>query len=1057
MTTTLTFSVVRPDDLLVARIEVENMALESGDAHQAGFFRRIPGTGPCQIAMYWPTQHILESSSDPNQPAPLPRAAIAAAPSLLVFQVPDDVQEIRATLADVLEALRRCRPDANLTALRVPYGLLLLPNGTARWHHRGGLVRSDGSTQWYPHGGVVLPEERWTELWQTRLGTEQGDPMVDDSPFPELRVDDSPLDSADQPPLSQPTPDQRGGIVERAQEQDSRPLIIDQRFLLSSLGASVGLHSDWAPNAATIQFWRHETSFGRDQHVEIVEAGFLFPFGHRASMTRVTNRVLRRLPNPGGTDPARLVAALETTVTIRVTEPLRTYSPELRTSYQHGGNEMPFRSVRLLTFTAEIDLVEDPTLIQVGGKPLGFSMIAEDPVGRAVHFTLPLFFIRQGDPDRPHDVATVMARYAGPTGVRTADLAGQAVALAPPPLDGSGKPGDTTVNVNRLTFDVQSAPELLPPFLPTFATANANIPPLDRLLAGARQVGGVDVTLHPSFLAHAFDQDSNPACVLLALPAVTVDPPATRSGGMSVPRQVIDGLSARLGPLARTADLVAPPGAAIARPTFNPGQVFGQLGDDVPRLLGSIKLTDILPTAPMDVDLGRLDQLRRDVLALGDGDLQRLVAGVTDEEVLRRLGDGHKVLPTNLSGAQIRPLLEGLSSEQLVGTIATLPEAELQRRLPGLPDAVARPLRELGTLLPMPVITSRPIYAPGVDPARPSEPPRAVATRLYWRTRVGAHEPLKPVGGEDFIPLTIDVRNTVARDGSAPTGRVEGRLERFVLEFFGIVAVRFTRLTFLAETGKKTDLSAEGVGVTFMGALSFMNELQQLLPADGFSDPPNLTVGPDGVVAGYTLGVPAVGVGIFALQNLNLSAQLDLSYIAPAAFRFALSRRDSPFLVTVSLFGGGGYFALEATSGEGVTLEAAIEFGGNFTVDLVVASGGIYLMAGIYFKTGPDPNPGRAGKRVLVLSAYVRAGGYVEVLGLITVSIEFYVELEYREEGGRNLLAGVARVTIGVRVLFFSTSVTVELKQEFAGSGADPTFDEVMTTTDWEQYCRSFA
>lgn len=578
---------------------------------------------------------------------------------------------------------------------------------------------------------------------------------------------------------------------------------------------------------------------------------------------------------------------------------------------------------------------------------------------------------------------------------------------------------------------------------------------LDRLLAGARQVGGVDVTLHPSFLTHAFDQDSNPASVLLALPAVTVDPPATRSGGMSVPRQVIDGLSARLGPVARTADLVAAPGAAIARPTFNPGHVFDELGDDIPRLLGSIKLTDILPTEPMDVDLSRLDQWRRDVLALGDGDLQRLIAGVTDEEVLRRLGDGHTALPVDLPGAQIRPLLEGLSAEQLVGTIATLPEAELQRRLPGLPDAAASPLRELGTLLPMPVITSRPIYAPGVDPARPSEPPRAVATRLYWRTRVRAHEPLKPVNGEDFIPLTIDVRNTVARDGSPPTARVEGRLERFVLEFFGIVAVRFTRLTFLAETGKKTDLSAEGVGVTFMGALSFVNELQQLLPADGFSDPPNLTVGPDGVVAGYTLSVPAVGVGVFALQNLHLSAQLDLSYTNPTAFRFALSRRDSPFLVTVSLFGGGGYFALEATSGEGITLEAVIEFGGHFTIDLVVASGGIYLMAGIYFKIGPDSE--REGKRKLVLNAYVRAGGYVEVLGLITVSIEFFVALDYREEGERNLLVGVARVTVGVRVLFFSTSVTLELKQEFAGSGADPTFDEVMTTDDWEQYCRSFA
>jgi hypothetical protein len=79
--TTLTFSVVRPDDLLIARIDIENMMLEPGDVHQAGFFRRIPDTGPCRIAVHLPTQHIFESSSGSDQPAPLPRAVIAAAPS----------------------------------------------------------------------------------------------------------------------------------------------------------------------------------------------------------------------------------------------------------------------------------------------------------------------------------------------------------------------------------------------------------------------------------------------------------------------------------------------------------------------------------------------------------------------------------------------------------------------------------------------------------------------------------------------------------------------------------------------------------------------------------------------------------------------------------------------------------------------------------------------------------------------------------------------------------------------------------------------------------------
>ena len=46
---------------------------------------------------------------------------------------------------------------------------------------------------------------------------------------------------------------------------------------------------------------------------------------------------------------------------------------------------------------------------------------------------------------------------------------------------------------------------------------------------------------------------------------------------------------------------------------------------------------------------------------------------------------------------------------------------------------------------------------------------------------------------------------------------------------------------------------------------------------------------------------------------------------------------------------------------------------------LVVASGGVHVMAGIYFKL--------AGK-IVELSGYLRVGGAVTVLGVITVTVE---------------------------------------------------------------------
>lgn len=67
-------------------------------------------------------------------------------------------------------------------------------------------------------------------------------------------------------------------------------------------------------------------------------------------------------------------------------------------------------------------------------------------------------------------------------------------------------------------------------------------------------------------------------------------------------------------------------------------------------------------------------------------------------------------------------------------------------------------------------------------------------------------------------------------------------------------------------------------------------------------------------------------------------------------------------------------------------VEAAIEFGGNLEVDAVVAKGGVYAMAGIYFQL-----KGSMAK----LNGYLRCRGYLNILGLVSISVEFRMELEY--------------------------------------------------------------
>ena len=126
-------------------------------------------------------------------------------------------------------------------------------------------------------------------------------------------------------------------------------------------------------------------------------------------------------------------------------------------------------------------------------------------------------------------------------------------------------------------------------------------------------------------------------------------------------------------------------------------------------------------------------------------------------------------------------------------------------------------------------------------------------------------------------------------------------------------------------------------------------------------------------------------------------------------------------------------------------------------------------MAGIYFKL----EGGEA-----TLTGYVRLGGHLSVLGLISISIEFYLGLTYQSAG--NKVWGQAKVTVSIKILFFSMSVSLTVERQFAGSsdhahyldgarlaqagGAPglvagdrpPTFADLMTGQDWRTYCRAF-
>ena len=333
-------------------------------------------------------------------------------------------------------------------------------------------------------------------------------------------------------------------------------------------------------------------------------------------------------------------------------------------------------------------------------------------------------------------------------------------------------------------------------------------------------------------------------------------------------------------------------------------------------------------------------------------------------------------------------------------------------------------------------------------------PTEVIETRYVWnasRQQLQSQPIFEPGANAKFrLESVIDT----PLDGKPPRFHVEGALEAFTIVLppgnDALIGAQFDHVRFKAGSNEKVDVSVKFDEIVFKGPLSFVNEIRKYIPLDGFVDPPYLDVNPSGVSAGFTHGIPTIGIGIFSLQNISLSAGFHLPFIGGAAgLRFAFCERDHPFLLTVSLFGGGGFFGIDLDTEKVTNVEASLEFGAAIAINLGVAAGQASITGGVYYqKSGAGFN----------ITAFFRAAGSLSVLGLITVSVELYVGLGYKSDkalphGGH--LYGTASVKVKIKIVFFSVSVSVSIEREFAGS--DPTFSQMLAAGDWAEYCGAFA
>lgn len=383
-----------------------------------------------------------------------------------------------------------------------------------------------------------------------------------------------------------------------------------------------------------------------------------------------------------------------------------------------------------------------------------------------------------------------------------------------------------------------------------------------------------------------------------------------------------------------------------------------------------------------------------------------------------------------------------------------------------------------------PSLTNVVIYPNGDN----TMPPQAVETRLDWKPDVEA-DPLNIF--EPSASTILEVKGTFITPldpPAEPTYNITGDLRGFWVNMLGkdllFLRLHFNKVVFIAETGKKPNVDVDIDQCEFAGVLEFVNKLKDYLKTLGSGLSIDIT--PTQVSAGFSLPIPSVTVGVMSLQNMSLGVKLVVPFTGnPARVRFNFCEREQPFLLTIFAIGGGGFFAIEIGLDGVERLEAALEFGASMALDIGVASGEVHIMGGIYFEMEKVGQP----EETVALTSYIRMGGSLEILGIITLSIEFYLGMTFQKPP--NELWGQATLTVKIEILFFSASVELSVERRLAGGeggGASSTssngrasaiplrgavdsplklgqlattpsggnFEDLISLTDWTEYTKAF-
>lgn len=949
-------------------------------------------------------------------------------------------------------------PDLS-TSIEAPALLYISPNQTNDFTHKTTITFRDVEelrpktqvldTQLRVLDPLFTQKGEITELWHTRLGVKLKNGKTSSSVLSHLKTiralwahdadpDYKVAKERNYPFMASLDANNRQKLVHTTSNYSAGfepfPVPVND-LMLTSLGAYIDWHAFFdVPNPQdtylNIIEWEHIATLGRDHYVKIVEEGYLFPFGHRAAVVKITERKFHQQTKAAVNRQRMFVVVLEKEVLYNRNDPEGKFIA------------FPFQAIRILTgSTPDIDDPQNSTLVNVpsgsgitsrlkisaggnsggnttynfyintGGKGFLFDISGTDKEGRNHFFRMPLAFMENRIARDKNLMQQVINVYRGKSAdgfnkvYNEADFSGQEVAYAEFLVE-----GDTEFETRTVKFDAQIWPvngEGEPKFHPAMKEAKIFV----------RQISELTGLREPTTIT--LEDDNNKGGVfakVISSNVVDFSGGSDKSGGFLVPNMSVSGLSKLQGPVSGNID-------DIKELQFIPEDFFKAFEDlPVAKIFGVIDIISLLfgsGGSPFDLG-GSFDDMIDAVQGLRK-DIEDLKNEILYLENLKK--ETQQAVEDQIN--QLKALIKQKVSELITAINDSIP------RIPNLKA----------------YLTEEAFYA-----------------EYKWQPQLGG-EKMEVIPGllnvnvnDPAKALTITTKFEKPFDSSIPASmNGVARFEKFEVDIVPLLAVKFNYLEFRTGSSQKTDVKVDidkNDPIAFKGVLNFVNNLQSVIPTGGFSDDgPFIDLKPTGITAGFNISIPNIEVGICMISNISLGASVTLPFTgAPLTIGFNFCRRENPFMLTISCFGGGGYFMMVTTLKGIQSIEAAFEFGAAMSLNVGVASGGVSAMGGFYYKMEIVE-----GVEQTTLTGYLRLNGHLSILGLISLSLEFYLAfIAVIYQGKVQKLEGVATLKVKVEVLFFSKTVSVSVRRELKGADADPKFMEMIDQDDWQEYCLAF-